>query len=337
MSANKEGNVLTFTFKKIQKRFSELLYNKVTKTYPRHFVSNSSPEVKHYYSGKWLLLPPSPSNSMENNVFRVAIAYKLNLNIIKEGFKCVHCRVPIDTKGYHFLSCNQASLKLCHNMVRDTLADFYRSIGYDALTGEIPYDALRGISVDNSQVQEEIRSAAELEPFRSDQLNVRSNSSNNKQSTSGTRVDILVTKSGEQDLFCDVQVVNSLAPSFISMEDKEKSKKRLHEALVNSQGGRYFAPTFDCLGNPSVNTEKTLKSMYDNYIAALPTRTKHQELAEGRVLNYWLSRISFTINCLKAQKTLLLINDLKGNLIKSFEIHKKQEVRAASGTMQQGV
>jgi hypothetical protein len=113
----------------------------------------------------------------------------------------------------------------------------------------------------------------------------------------------------------DVQVINSVAPSFVSLENKEAEKEALHKVAVEAQHGEYWAPTFDCFGNPSRNTEKMIKSLYEKYLASLPSNAKALMIADGRQINYWLSRISFSINHMKAYKTLMLLNDLKGNIM----------------------
>jgi hypothetical protein len=240
----------------------------------------------------------------------MAIALKLELDLIKPGHKCFHCKRVVDVKGHHFLSCTSANLKQCHNSVRDVIAEFLRRLGYDVIVGEIPINALAGIS-SHPTVD------TELEPFRSDQLNISPNPSHNNNSTQGTRVDILAIKPGssEKPLYMDVQVLNSVAPTFTSLEHREALKERLHLHQVEQQQGSYWAPTFDCFGNPSKKTEKTIKALYDNYLASLPFNAKASMLAEGRQLNYWFTKISFCINQLKAYKTCMLLNDLKGNIM----------------------
>ncbi len=72
----------------------------------------------------------------------------------------------------------------------------------------------------------------------------------------------------------DTQVTNSVAPTFISVENVEARKDALHKAAVEAEGGQYFPPTFDCFGNPSKNTEKLLKGFYDRYLASFPPKSK---------------------------------------------------------------
>jgi hypothetical protein len=160
---------------------------------------------------------------------------------------------------------------------------------------------------------------AQLLPFRSDQLDVTlENPNTNNKSTKGTRIDALATKpgTGETPIMMDMQVLNSVAPTFTSMEARETQKEDLHTLLVEEQYCRYWAPTFDCFGNPSKKTESFMKALYENYLASLPTSSKNLMMVSGRPLNFWFSKISYAINQLKAWKTLLLLNDLKGNLFK---------------------
>ena len=312
MTADHKGNLSSFTFKKLQKRFSEVLYQRLTKTFerlPDGGDGNAMPRTNQFYSGKWLLLTPSPNTFIENAVFRIAIALKLNLDLIGDGHLCYHCGNPVDPKGHHFLSCNCASLKQCHNDVRDVIAELLKRLGYTVFVGELPINSLNGISPRNSD--------NDLEVFRSNRRMISSNPSNTNNSTIGTRVDILATKPGtnEKPIYMDVQVINSVAPSFVSLENKEAEKEALHKVAVEAQHGEYWAPTFDCFGNPSRNTEKMVKALYEKYLASLPSNAKALMIADGRQLNYWLSRISFSINHMKAYKTLMLLNDLKGNIM----------------------
>jgi hypothetical protein len=318
ITANHEGSYLNFPYKKLQKRISESLYERVTKSLERLPDDNrhsATSKTNQYYSGKWLFLPPTSSSFFDNAVFRMAIAIKLNLDLIKPGHKCPHCNQVLDTKGHHFLSCASASLKRCHNMVRDIMAEFLESIGYCVETGEIPIHCYSGISPLTLEEQQE----AQLLPFRSDQLDVTlENPNTNNKSTKGTRIDALATKpgTGETPIMMDMQVLNSVAPTFTSMEAREAQKEDLHTLLVEEQYCRYWAPTFDCFGNPSKKTESFMKALYENYLASLPTSSKNLMMVSGRPLNFWFSKISYAINQLKAWKTLLLLNDLKGNLFK---------------------
>jgi len=313
MTANHQGSYLNFPFQKLQKRFSEVLYNRVTKVNerppPDDSSSASSDRCNQFYSGKWLFLAPTPTTFFDNHTFRTAIAIKLNLDLIEEGNrKCPACLKPLDSKGHHCLSCQHAELKICHNNVRDVVAEYFSSMGYTVFVGEIPINALKGIRSRNpaSQINAPVATAS----------NIISNSPNNNTSTQGTRFDILAYKPGtnEKPICMDTQVVNSVAPSFISMEHKEARKEDLHKAAVEAEGGQYFPPTFDCFGNPSKNTEKLLKSFYDRYLVSLPPNSKALMLAEGRQTNYWFTKISFVINHFKAFQTNVLLNNLKGNL-----------------------
>ncbi len=338
ISANHEGSYLNFPYKKLQKRISEALYERVTKSLerlPDDDRLSATSKTNQYYSGKWLFLPPTPNSFFDNAVFRMAIAIKLNLDLIKPGHKCPHCNQVLDPKGHHFLSCASASLKRCHNMVRDIMAEYLESIGYCVETGEIPIHAYSGITPLSLEDQQE----AQLLPFRSDQLEVTlENPNNNNKSTKGTRVDGLATKpgTGEQPIMFDMQVLNSVAPTFTSMEARETQKENLHTLLVEEQYCRYWAPTFDCFGNPSKKTESFMKALYENYLASLPTSSKNLMLVSGRPLNFWFSKISYAINQLKAWKTLLLLNDLKGNLFKKPAPGKISEHRRAQALMRYG-
>ena len=196
-----------------------------------------------------------------------------------------------------------------HDNVRDVIAEFFRRLGYKVFVGELPINSLNGISPRNAD--------EDLEVFRSTRTNINSNPSNVNPSTIGTRVDILATKPGtnEKPIYMDVQVINSAAPSFVSLEAKETMKEDRHKAAVEAQHGEYWAPTFDCFGNPSKKSEKMFKSLYESYLASLPSNAKDLMVAEGRQINYWLTKISFSINHMKAYKTLMLLNDMKGTIM----------------------
>ncbi len=331
-TADHQGSFASFTFKKLQKRFSEVLYQRITKNFerlPEGGNGNATARTNQFYSGKWLLLSPAPSTYIENAVFRIAIALKLNLDLIPRGHKCFHCKSAVDPKGHHFLSCNCAGLKQCHDNVRDVIAEFFRRLGYKVFVGELPINSLNGISPRNAD--------EDLEVFRSTRTNINSNPSNVNPSTIGTRVDILATKPGtnEKPIYMDVQVINSVAPSFVSLEAKETMKEDRHKAAVEAQHGEYWAPTFDCFGNPSKKSEKMFKSLYESYLASLPSNAKDLMVAEGRQINYWLTKISFSINHMKAYKTLMLLNDMKGNIMGKVNPMEILEHQSAQMLMRQ--
>ncbi len=97
ITANHEGYYLNFPYKKLQKRISESLYESVTKSLERLPVDNrlsATSKTNQYYSGKWLILPPVPSSYFDNSVFRMAIAIKLNLDLVQPGLTCPHCSRP---------------------------------------------------------------------------------------------------------------------------------------------------------------------------------------------------------------------------------------------------
>jgi len=311
MTANHEGSYLTFNFQKLQKRFSEALYSRVTRNFERLSAGDpteATTRTNQYYSGKWLLLPPTPSTYFANPAFRTAIALKLNLSLLNPGVKCVHCKQPVDVKGHHFLSCSHACLKNCHDLTRNVVAQFLERLGYKVYIGEIPINALSDTSP--------LHNNSTLRSQGSHRRNSTPYPSNNNTSTQGTRVDILATRPGtnERPIYMDVQVVNSVAPSFISLEHKENLKEGLHRALVEEQEGQYWAPTFDCFGNPSKKTEKTMKDLYELYLASLSQSERAQMISEGRQINYWFSRISFCINHMKAEMTHFLLGAIKEKL-----------------------
>lgn len=325
-----QGNISNFNFKKLQKRFSEILYQRITKNFEKLPDGNrldATRRTNQFYSGKWLLLSPAPGTYIENAAFRIAIALKLNLDLIGPNHKCFHCKSPVDVKGHHFLSCNCAGLKQCHDNVRNVIADFLKRLGYTVFVGELPINALNGIPP---------REEDDLELFRPVRQN-STHSSYNNTSTAGTRVDILATKPGsaEKPIYMDVQIINSVAPSFTSLESKEAIKEHRHKAAVEAQNGQYWTPTFDCFGNPSKKTEKMIKSLYETYLASLPANSKALMLAEGRQINYWLTKISFCINHMKAYKTLMLLNDLKGNIMGKVDPKDILEHQSAQNLMRQ--
>lgn len=332
MTADHQGSFVSFTFKKLQKRFTEVLYQRITKHFerlPEGGNGNATALTNQFYSGKWLLLTPAPSTYIENAVFRIAIALKLNLDLIPRGHKCFHCKSSVDPKGHHFLSCNCAGLKQCHDNVRDVIAEFFRRLGYKVFVGELPINSLNGIPPRNAD--------NDLEIFRSSRSNINANPSNTNSSTQGTRVDILAMKPGtnEKPIYMDVQVINSVAPSFVSLEAKEDVKEARHKAAVEAQNGEYWAPTFDCFGNPSKKSERMFKSLYETYLASLPSNSKDLMIAEGRQLNFWLSKISFSINHMKAYKTLMLLNDMRGNIMGKLDPMEILEHQSAQMLMRQ--
>jgi len=227
------------------------------------------------------------------------------------------------------LSCNCAGLKQCHDNVRDVIAEFFRRLGYKVFVGELPINSLNGIPPRNAD--------NDLEIFRSSRSNINANPSNTNSSTQGTRVDILAMKPGtnEKPIYMNVQVINSVAPSFVSLEAKEDVKEARHKAAVEAQNGEYWAPTFDCFGNPSKKSERMFKSLYETYLASLPSNSKDLMIAEGRQLNFWLSKISFSINHMKAYKTLMLLNDMRGNIMGKLDPMEILEHQSAQMLMRQ--
>ena len=128
----------------------------------------------------------------------------------------------------------------------------------------------------------------------------------------------------------DVQLVNHKAKSFHSMECKELNKIKKHIFLVAKAGGRYLAPTFDCSGCPSHGTEKAFKKLVDEYIRSLPTQSRQEVYDNGRIVNYWFSKISY---CINMHKALMVINLLKHPTSKEVE-EKSPEDTAAIHTNQ---
>ena len=77
------------------------------------------------------------------------------------------------------------------------------------------------------------------------------------------------------------------------------------------------------------------KSLYETYLASLPSNSKDLMIAEGRQLNFWLSKISFSINHMKAYKTLMLLNDMRGNIMGKLDPMEILEHQSAQMLMRQ--
>ncbi len=60
------------------------------------------------------------------------------------------------------LSCQHAELKLCHNNVRNVVAEYFSSMGYTVFVGEIPINALKGIRNLVSQINASVATASNI-------------------------------------------------------------------------------------------------------------------------------------------------------------------------------
>jgi hypothetical protein len=282
---------------------------------------------------------PTHGHYIENDIFTTMLLLNFDLDIIPEELYCESCHAKIDTKCHHLLSCKRASTIKCHDKVRDIIADFCNAINKETRAGEISIDST--ISPLQTQPQDprtilpdEIKDALQLCEHLSIDVTALTNKQNKKSSsksssTKDTRADLEVRSPGLclKTLYMDVQLVNHKAKSFHSMERKELHKIKKHIFLVAKAGGRYLAPTFDCSGCPSHGTEKAFKTLVDEYIRSLPPQSRQEVYDNGRIVNYWFSRIGY---CINMHKALMVLNLLKHPRSEAAEERNPEDTAAIS-------
>ncbi len=319
-----------YDFLQLQKKLSDNIYKLLTlPTKPKERYRDRSLPIAFNgsnYANKWLFFVPTHGHYIENDIFTMMLLLNFDLEIIPEELHCTACHAKIDTKCHHLLSCKQAALIKCHDTVRDIIAQFCKAINKEALAGEISIEStIPPFQPDDPSPSQDpfvflpdrLSDALELCRHHSIDItalinnnkNKKNNNNNNSNSTKDTRADLVVRTPGStrKTLYMDVQIVNHKAPSFHSMERKELNKIQKHLLLVANANGRYLAPTFDCSGCPSLGTENAFKTLVNEYINLLPQQSRKEAFDNGRIINYWFSKISFSINMHKAMMVLNLL------------------------------
>ncbi len=136
-----------------------------------------------------------------------------------------------------------------------------------------------------------------------------------------------------KEIYADVQIIGAgVNNGKIDLESAESRKKKTYEDKVKKLGGNFWAPTFDCYGNPSATTEKTWKGIFDEYAKAQEESERKRIYKQGRTYKYWAILNSFEINKYYATAYLRLIQPLNERddrdtpLLNHIEMDKIQRI-----------
>ena len=136
-------------------------------------------------------------------------------------------------------------------------------------------------------------------------------------SNTHTHADIIIQKLNENPTYMDIQIKD---PTNSTLEAAEKIKENRYLPLAKLSGSAFFAPTFDVFGNPSKKTEEYVKNLFDQKVKSLTGDSRIIRIRSGRPLNYWFTKISFTINYFKAMQTNRLLNNIVTDMMESEKI-----------------